>query len=137
MGHPSFRRLSVIRNALQIGEMKQEELLDCSICHMSKQRRLPFQSNNLIHENAFDLVHIDIWGHFISITVEGYRYFLTIVDDHSRFTWVYLLKNKSVVTTVFPDFCQMILTQFETKIKSVRADNAHELNFSDYFRKEG
>lgn len=84
MGHPSFPRLSVIINALQIGEIKHGELLDCSICHMSKQGRLPFQSNNLINENAFDLVHIDIWGPFNSITVEGYRYFLTTVDTSSQ-----------------------------------------------------
>lgn len=84
IGHPSFPRLSVIRNALQICEIKHGELFDCSIWHMSKQRLLPFQSNNLIDENAFDLVHIDIWGPFNSITVEGYRYFLTIVDTSSQ-----------------------------------------------------
>ena len=81
----------------------------------------------------FDLIHYDIWGPFQTIAVEGFRYFLTIVDDCSRYTWVYLLQNKSDVKQVVPRFFTMISTQFGTQIKVVRSDNAKELNFDEFF----
>ncbi|XP_010419216.1 PREDICTED: uncharacterized protein LOC104704906 [Camelina sativa] len=65
------------------------------------------------------------------------KYFLTIVDDHSRATWVYLLRNKSEAITVLPGFVSMVETQFDTKIKAVRSDNAPEFNFTKFYREKG
>ena len=48
----------------------------------------------------FDLVHSDVWGPCHYSTMLGYRDFITFVGDHSRMTWIYLLKDrdrKSVV----------------------------------------
>lgn len=78
----------------------------------------------------FELVHIDTWSPFSVPTVEGYKYFLTIVDDFSRATWVYLLHQKPDILEVFPNFLKMVETQYVKKIKSVRSDNAHELFLS-------
>ena len=63
--------------------------------------------------------------------------FLTIVDDCSRFTWVYLLRTKAEVSTVFPAFYTLVLTQFNSPMKVVRSDNAPELALSDFFRDKG
>ena len=69
-------------------------------------------------------------------TIEGYRYVLTIVNDCTQFTRVYLLHTKSKVTKVFLAFFSLIQTQYGIKIKHVLSDNAHELSFFDFFRKE-
>ena len=61
--------------------------------------------------------------------------FLTIVDDHSRATWVYLMKLKSDVLFVFPNFLTMIENKFNTRVKFVRSDNAHELSFTIFSNK--
>ena len=90
-----------------------------------------------MREKAFELVHIDTWGPFSVPTVDGFRYFFTIVDDFSRATWLYMLKQKSDVITVFPNFLRMVETQYNTKVCSVRSDNAHELKFTALFLKEG
>ena len=63
--------------------------------------------------------------------------FLTIVDDHSRATWVYLMKLKSDVLFVFPNFLTMIENKFNTRVKFFRSDNAHELSFTDLFKQKG
>ena len=63
--------------------------------------------------------------------------FFTIVDDYSHLTWVYLLKAKFDVSSLFPSFCTLIHTQFGTRIKSIHSDNAPELAFLDYFREKG
>lgn len=65
---------------------------------------------------AFELLHIDIWGPFSVPSIEGYKYFLTIVDDNTRVTWVYLLRTKDDVLRVFPEFIAMVEIQYKTKV---------------------
>ena len=83
------------------------------------------------------MIHIDVWGLFSVQTHEGYKYFLTIIDDHSRATWIYMLKATFDVLNVFPVFIKMIETQFGKTIKSVRTDNALELSFAALFKEKG
>lgn len=59
------------------------------------------------------------------------------MDDHTRVTWVYLLKLKSDVLQVFPEFLQMVETQFDKRVRCVRSDNAPELKFGDLYRRLG
>lgn len=70
----------------------------CAICPLSKFKRLPFVSHNNFSANAFDLIHCDIWGPFHVPTHDGKKYFLTIVDDATRFTWLHLLTSKGEAT---------------------------------------
>ena len=66
---------------------------DCNICPLAKQKRLPFPFDNKRDVNPFDLVHMDGWGSFFVSTTDGHKYFLTIVDDASRATWVFFVKG--------------------------------------------
>lgn len=85
---------------------------------------------------SFELIHIDTWGPFSVPTREGFRFFLTIVDDFSRATWVYLLKHISDVLHVFSGFISMVETQYNSKVCSVRYDNANEPNFTDLYHQK-
>lgn len=87
-------------------------------------------SHNHLSDNPFDIVHLDIWGPFLIESIEGYKYFLTVVDDCTRVTWIYLLRNKSDVSTVFPLFLTHVKTQYNSSIKCIRFDSAPELAFS-------
>lgn len=87
--------------------------------------------------SAFELLHLDIWGPFYVPTTDGYKYFLTIVDDCTRATWVYLLKDKSSVTTVFPAFLTLIENQYNASVKAIRSDNAPELSFRSLLLSKG
>lgn len=59
------------------------------------------------------------------------------MDDHSRATWVYLLRTKDEVLKVFPAFVAQVENQYNVKIKAVRSDNAPELRFSELFQAKG
>lgn len=63
------------------------------------QNRNIYRSNldKNISKNDFDLLHIGTWGPFVEPTVDNSKYFLTIVDDFSRATWVFLVRAKSDV----------------------------------------
>lgn len=116
---------------------KKPDSFHCAVCHQANQKRLSFPSDNHISAACFDQIHIDVWGPFSVQTHEGYKYFLTIVDDHSRATWIYMLKAKSDVLHIFPAFIKMIETQFGKTVKSVRTDNAPELAFGNLLRDKG
>ena len=107
------------------------------ICHLAKQKKLSFPSPNNMCNTIFELLHIDVWGPFSVETVDGYRYFLTIVDDHSRATWIYLMRTKNEVLTMFPTFINQVENQYNVKVKSVRSDNAQELKFTSFFKEKG
>lgn len=63
----------------------------------------------------------------------GHRFFLTIVDDNTRITWVTLLKHKSDANSALEKFINLAATQFRKTVKIIRSDNA--LEFSDHYCK--
>ena len=102
LGHPSMSKIELLSKVLPINKTTSKERNDhCHVFHLSKQKQLSFKNRNNICEKTFELVHIDTWGPFSVPTVDGFKYFLTIVDDFSRATWIYLMKQKSDVLTIF------------------------------------
>ena len=65
---------------------------------------------------------------------------MVCIDDHSRFTWLFLLKNKSEVTNCIKNLCVLIERQFGDAVKGLRADNATDFlnrELSDFFKSKG
>ena len=85
----------------------------------------------------FSLIHCDTWGPYRVSTCNGHKYFLTIVDDHTRTTWVYLMKSKSDASKIIPAFYHLVHTQFNAIIKVVRTDNAPDLELTSFFTSKG
>ena len=65
-------------------------------------------------------MHIDLWGPYKVPTYNGFKYFMTIVDDHSRSTWIHLVKNKASAFATIQGFIQYVQTQFQVKVKCIR-----------------
>lgn len=51
---------------------------------------------------------------------------VSFIDDHTRLTWVYLLRDKTEVKEVFKTFHKMVQTQFQKNIKIITTDNGRE-----------
>ncbi|CAH9129521.1 unnamed protein product [Cuscuta epithymum] len=112
----------------------------CDPCIRAKQTRLPFPTSAIKTTHCFELIHCDIWGGYRCDSISGARYFLSIVDDFTRGVWVYLMKNKSEVSQLLIQFCNMVSTQFEQKVKRIRTDNGVEFqtkNLFDYYGSSG
>ncbi|MCH85256.1 retrovirus-related Pol polyprotein from transposon TNT 1-94, partial [Trifolium medium] len=90
-GHTSRHRIDQMKLLYPTIELNKE-LFCCDVCHLAKQKRLPYAVSNSRASQCLELLHMDIWGPFATTTPHGHKYFLTIVDDFSRFTWVILLK---------------------------------------------
>ncbi|KAG7571875.1 Reverse transcriptase RNA-dependent DNA polymerase [Arabidopsis suecica] len=137
LGHPSLPALQKLVSIIPSLKSVSLEKSHCSICPLAKQKRLAYVSHNNLASSPFDLVHLDVWGPFSVESVDGFRYFLTLVDDCTRTTWVYMMKNKSEVSTIFPVFVKLISTQYNLKIKAIRSDNAKELAFTEFVKEQG
>lgn len=54
-----------------------------------------FSVSSISSVRPFELIHCDIWGPYKIASSSSAKYFLTIVDDYSRFTWVFFMHHKS------------------------------------------
>ncbi|KAJ0495264.1 putative RNA-directed DNA polymerase [Helianthus annuus] len=123
LGHPSDQVLAVLKQTLNIPSSEHEP---CEICHRAKQVRVPFPLSEHKSKSVGDLIHLDVWGPYKVTSYDGYKYFLTVVDDYSRAVWCYFLQNKSEVFENIKVFYELVLTQFKKKIKVIRSDNGTE-----------
>lgn len=124
LGHPANQVLNFLSKELNINS--DEVFPPCEICHKAKKTREPFPISTHKTTNVGDVVHLDVWGPYRITSRDGFRFFLTIVDDVSRAVWVYLLKNKSKVSEYIISFYKMFQTQFSVNIKNFRSDNGTE-----------
>lgn len=98
----------------------------CEICIQSKMVKSPFEDRRSKSSNVLDLIHTDVCGPMQTPTARGYRYFLTLIDDYSRYTVVYLLRDKSEVTEKLQIFLEMVKNKFTRYPKKIRSDNGGE-----------
>lgn len=100
--------------------------LRCPVCPTVKQHKRPFNNSSISSTYRLELLHCDVWGPYRQASKSGAYYFLTIVDDYSRMTWVVLLQNKTQIHGALTVFLKMAQTQFNAKTKLIRSDNGLE-----------
>lgn len=135
LGHLSYDRMSLLHKQYSYVPMPNHTA--CDVCHMARQKRLPFSDSRTNAVEPFDLVHFDIWGPFSTTSVHGFRYFLTVLDDHTRFLWVVMLKTKGEVQGYVKSFITMVETQFNKRIKMIRSDNGPEFLLPSFYKSKG
>nr|CAE02852.1 OSJNBa0014F04.18 [Oryza sativa Japonica Group] len=73
-----------------------------------------------------ELLHMDLFRPIAYLSIGGNKYGLVIVDDFSRFTWVFFLHDKSETQAIFKKFARIVQNEFDLKIKIIRSDNGKE-----------
>jgi len=96
MGHPK-ERLKILQNYYPNIYIYIDKYYILDACHQAKQRKLCFFPSNTQTAHAFELLHIDIWRSFSAVSMFGFKYFLTIVDDFTRYNWLFPMHNISKV----------------------------------------
>jgi transposase InsO family protein len=79
-----------------------------------------------VSQRPFDLVHSDVWDLAPFGSKGGHRYYILFIDDFSRYTWLFFMRSRSVVLSIYQRFAAMICTQYSSSIRVFRADFAGE-----------
>ena len=82
------------------------QLFHCDIYEYAKHTRVSFPISNKRSSSPFFLIHSDIWGPSTIPNISGSKWFVTFIDDCTRVSWIYLLKNKFDVSHIFLFFVQ-------------------------------
>jgi transposase InsO family protein len=99
----------------------------CSSCQASKQVVNTHPKKNMMSTSkAFELLHMNLFGPTQYTSISGNKYGFVIVNDCTRYTWVFFLVDKSDVFANSKSFVKGIHNGFETTIKRVRSNNGSE-----------
>lgn len=120
-GHPS--EIVTKHLGTQLAMNKYDFNFPCDICHDSKQSRNPFTHYSERVDQPLQLLHIDILGTYHEKSISSTQYFLTIVDDHTWSTWVYMMQHKSQAISLLIRGIRLLEKQHDAKIKSIQTDN--------------
>ncbi|GJW20938.1 retrovirus-related pol polyprotein from transposon TNT 1-94 [Tanacetum coccineum] len=140
LGHMSEKGMVILSKRGLLDNHKVANLEFCEHCVMGKQKRVSF--SKAIHQTkgTLDYLHADCWGPSRVPSLGGARYFLSIIDDFSRMTWVFMMKHKSEAFEKFKHWKILIENQTGRKIKRLRTDNGLEFcsrEFEAFCRDEG
>lgn len=135
LGHVNFQAMVLMSKKKMVKGL--QEIVQpkgvCSECLMAKQVRKSFPSkSNFSTKHALELVHGDLCGPIMPATLAGNRYFFLLVDDYTRFMWVYMLKNKSDAFSVFKKFRAKVENEQNKKIGIFRTDRGGEFMSNDF-----
>jgi histone deacetylase 1/2 len=93
----------------------------CDACQRGKSHQLSYTASERISTMPLELIHSDVLGPSIASS-GGYKYYVSFIDDYSRFCWIYLLKHMSDVEQVFYAFQAHVERLLDGKIKAVQSD---------------
>ncbi|KAJ9539071.1 hypothetical protein OSB04_031804 [Centaurea solstitialis] len=115
LDHISKDRLKALVKNNSLPDLDFSDLQDCIECFKGKQNN-KFKKTSVRSGKLLELIHTHICGPFKHITLCGNTYFLTFIDDYSRFYHIYLLSEKSQALDAFRISKTEVELQLENKI---------------------
>ena len=97
----------------------------CEICVESKYAKKPFPSVER-SSTVLSLIHSDLCDLKGYVTRGGNKYFITFIDDYSRYCYIYLLTSKDESFSKFISYKLEVEKQLEKSIKTLRSDRGGE-----------
>ncbi|GJY62316.1 retrovirus-related pol polyprotein from transposon TNT 1-94 [Tanacetum coccineum] len=99
----------------------------CTTCEKGKHHRASFKTKqNFSIRKCLHLLHMDLFGSISPMSINHVKYTLVIVDEYSRYTWVYFLRKKSQAPKMIMSVIRMVENQNDVKVKQIRTDNGTE-----------
>ena len=117
-----------------------EQLPLCQNCIQGKMTKRSFTAKGVGDRGCLDLIRSDVCGPFSVHARCGYEYFITFIDDYSRYGYVYLMKKKSEALDKFKEFKAESEKQLGRHVKSLRSDRGGEymsIEFVSFLKEHG
>jgi hypothetical protein len=108
LGHasaPIVSKVISMNNFPCLGESNKESV--CDACQKAKSHQLPYPKSHSVSTQPLQLIFSDVWGPS-PFCVGRNRFYVSFIDDYSKFVWLYPLKNKSEVFQKFNEFQNLV-----------------------------
>ena len=105
----------------------------CGPCAYGKQHRTPFpDASKSRSDSVLGLVHTDVCGRMEVRSISGSEYFVTFIDDKTRYIWVFFLKQKSEVFKMYRQWRLAVELEHGVPNKKIRSDNGGEYTSTEF-----
>jgi hypothetical protein len=136
LGHMSEKGMEILHKRNFLPDLKQIDLDFCEHYVYGKQKRVRFLRVGKEKKNErLELVHTDAWGPSQVSSLGGSNYYVTFIDDATRKTWVYCIRQKYDVFDTFKKWKALVENETGKSLKCLRSDNGGEYcskEFDDY-----
>ncbi|KAK1667199.1 hypothetical protein QYE76_055358 [Lolium multiflorum] len=141
LAHVNMRTLQSLHKGNHIMGLMENVSFATRACVEGKMHDSPHPSKTIISsKRILELLHVDLFGPVTHASLGAKKHCLVIVDDYSRYTWVYFLKTKDETQQIFIDFATEVQRQHNLLIMAIRSDNGSEFKnytLNDFLSDEG
>jgi hypothetical protein len=122
LGHPSSSVISYIvhHNNISCSSMS-DKVSVCQACQRVKSHQLPYSKSSSVSTVPLQLVYSEVWGP-APTSVGRKKYYVSFIDDYSKYTWIYLLNDRSEVFQKFHEFQSLVERMLGRKIIAMQTD---------------
>ncbi|KAH6783227.1 hypothetical protein C2S52_008186 [Perilla frutescens var. hirtella] len=101
LGHDNFASIKLLGTLQLIPYMALNNVSKCQTCVEAKLAKKPFKPVEHMNTEMLELIHFDLADFKNSISKRGKMYYISFVDDFSRYTRIYLLRSKEKLLICF------------------------------------
>jgi transposase InsO family protein len=103
----------------------------CVACQKGKQHRVSFTSKivNTITK-PLHLLYMDLFGPVFVNSLNKKSYCIVVIDDFSRFTWLFFQVSKDETPEILKEFITKVENLINHKVKIIRCGNGTEFKNS-------
>ncbi|KAL0380479.1 UNVERIFIED_CONTAM: Retrovirus-related Pol polyprotein from transposon TNT 1-94 [Sesamum angustifolium] len=134
LGHVNYASIKRLKHMNIINTLDASECAKCSVCVEAKFVKKPFKPITHKSTTLLELIHSDLADFKNTLSKGGKKYYISFVDDYSRYTKIYLLRSKDEASEMFLKYKAEVENQLDKKIKRLRSDRGGE--YSTNFLKE-
>uniref|UniRef100_T1IWL6 Endonuclease n=1 Tax=Strigamia maritima TaxID=126957 RepID=T1IWL6_STRMM len=135
-GHMYTKGLNYLLNNVNVKGIELHQRVSnaiCDNCELSKSTRAGFKSESLlVASEPLELLHMDLWGPCPVPSLGEARYLLCVVDDATRYTWIFPLRSKDQVFETYKKFHARIERSTGKKVNAIRTDRGEEFTSSEF-----
>lgn len=131
--HVHFHAIGLTLKHFNMNISNKGNIVFCKSYCLGKSHRIHALLTFTIHINPFEVVHTDLWDPSPHLSSFDFHYYISFVDAYTKYTWIYLLKQKSEELHAFKLFLTFVKIQFYTIIKALQSDYGGEFRtFTKY-----
>lgn len=117
LGHISQERMNIFsKNNLIPSNIQKMKIDFCDVCIEGKQVREPFNRTRNRAKRVLERIHSDVCGPLSPMAWEGFRYFVSFIDDLSHYAMIFLKKKKCEVFQQLKEYEALSTSMFQTSI---------------------